>query len=60
MFFWHSLAFFPKGVPDKIRRIGFRFLWERKKESEGIPLVKWKFIEKPNESSRTFTILGGI
>jgi hypothetical protein len=38
----HSLAFIPKGVLEKI---SFRFLWYQKKESEGIPLGKWKAIE---------------
>jgi len=44
--YWHSLAFIPKGVLEKI---SFRFLWYQKKESEGIPLVKWKAIENPKD-----------
>lgn len=47
--FFHSLAYIPKGVLEKIRKKCFKFLLTDKKDNEGIPVVKWKNIAKPKE-----------
>ena len=47
--YWASIAYIPKGILTKIRKMCFSFLWTTSKKSEGIPLAKWKFIAKPKE-----------
>lgn len=47
--YWHSLAYIPKGMVEKIKKKCFSFLWSRKGEREGIPLAKWNKIENPKE-----------
>jgi hypothetical protein len=44
-----SLAHIPKGMLDKIKRKCFNFLWTRKREKEGIPLVKGSRISNQEE-----------
>jgi hypothetical protein len=44
LIYWASIAKIPKGILSKIRKICFQFIWSRKKELIGIPLVKWLWI----------------
>jgi hypothetical protein len=45
--YWMSLAFIPKGVLEKIRKLTFRFLWSGSKEKKGIVWVTWNYIAIP-------------
>jgi hypothetical protein len=47
--FWPTLAYISQGILERNRKKVFRFLWTEKKQTEGIPLVKWKAIAKPKE-----------
>ena len=42
MHFW-----IPVGVIEKIRKICFRFLWSRHKDSAGLPWTSWKNLACP-------------
>jgi hypothetical protein len=44
--YWHSFAYIPVGILDKILRKCFNFLWKGKSE-KGIPPVKWQRLAKP-------------
>jgi len=44
LIYWASIAKIPKGILSKIRKICFQFIWSRKKELIGIPLVRWSWI----------------
>ena len=46
LIYWHLLAYIPKVIVEKISKKCFSFLWERNKQKECIPLVKWNKIEK--------------
>lgn len=45
--YWISIAWIPRGVLDKIRRICFSFLWQGKKEEHSRPWVKWERVATP-------------
>lgn len=45
--YWISLAWIPKGVLEKARRICFRFLWEGSQEHFVLPSVKWNRLAMP-------------
>ena len=45
--YWASIAYIPKGILTKIRKLCFSFLWTASKQTEGIDLVKWKTLSKP-------------
>ena len=47
--YWASIAYIPKGILTKIRKLCFSFLWITSKHIEGIPLVKWKTLARPKE-----------
>jgi hypothetical protein len=38
--YWMTLAYIPRGVLGKLRRIGFRFIWLGRMDIKGIPSVK--------------------
>jgi len=46
-FYWLSLAKIPKSILNIIRRRMFIFMWNRKKEKEGIQLISWDKIANP-------------
>jgi hypothetical protein len=52
-FYWETIVKILEGILSKIRKLNFQFLWRGKKESGGIPMVKWSHISLPNE-------LGGL
>jgi hypothetical protein len=39
--YYFTMDFVPKGVLESTRKKYFEFLWARKKERDGIPLVNW-------------------
>lgn len=45
--YWHSLAYIPMGILEKIKKRCFQFLWKGGKNIGGLPLVKWKRLAKP-------------
>ena len=45
--YWASIAYIPKGILTKIRKLCFSFLWTASKQTEAIDLVKWKTLSKP-------------
>ena len=45
--YWMSLAWIPKGILEKARRICFRFLWSGKHEANVTPWVRWENIAVP-------------
>jgi hypothetical protein len=45
--YWVSLAWVPKGILEKIRRLCFRFLWVGQKESFVMPWIKWETLATP-------------
>jgi hypothetical protein len=45
--YWMSLAWIPKGVLEKARRICFRFLWAGSKDLVVLPWVNWKALAFP-------------
>jgi hypothetical protein len=47
--YWHTMAYIPKVVLETIKKKCFKFMWTRKRENEGIPLVKWQSLAKPKE-----------
>ena len=47
--YWASIAYIPKGILTKIRKLCFSFLWTASKQSEGIALANWKTLAKPKK-----------
>ena len=45
--YWMSLAWIPKRILEKARRICFRFLWSGKQETHVTPWVRWERISIP-------------
>jgi hypothetical protein len=53
--FWMSLAWIPKGILEKIRRICSKFLWEGNHDKSMIPWVKWSTVATPKGLRRLGT-----
>ena len=47
--YWASIAYIPKGILTKIRKLCFSFLWTASKQNDGISLVKWKTLALPKK-----------
>ena len=47
--YWASIAYIPKAILTKKRKMCFLFLWTLSKKNEGTPLTKWKTIALPKE-----------
>ena len=47
--YWASIAYIPKGILTKIRKLCFSFLWTASKQSEGISLANWKTLARPKK-----------
>jgi hypothetical protein len=45
--YWMSLSWIPIGILEKIRRICFKFLWVRTKDSFVLPWVSWEKLAVP-------------
>jgi len=45
--YWMSLAWIPKGILEKIRRLCFTYLWKGNKEGRTMPWVSWRRIALP-------------
>ena len=45
--YWMSLAWIPKSILEKTRKICAKFLWTGKKEQLVLPWVKWDQIARP-------------
>jgi len=43
------MAYIPKGVLEKLRKICFKFLWFGKNDKKKFPLVKWRSITHPKD-----------
>jgi hypothetical protein len=56
--FWMSLAYIPKSIPNKGRKLCFWYLWKGKRDRGGIPLVKRQTLSKPkNQGSWGLKVL---
>ena len=47
--YWASIAYIPKGILTKIRKLCFSFLSTTNKQLEGIALANWKTLAKPKK-----------
>ena len=47
--YWDTIAYIPKGILQKNRKRFFSFIWTTTKQSEGIPLAKWKMLANLKE-----------
>ena len=47
--YWMALAWIPKAILEKARRIFSNFLWNGNKEHKVLPWVKWNQIARPKE-----------
>jgi hypothetical protein len=47
--YWATIANIPKGIFHQICKLIFKFLWSGKKQSDGIPLVKWSTLARPKD-----------
>jgi hypothetical protein len=45
LIYWETISKIPKGILSRVRNICFQFLWRGRRESGGIPLVKWNRID---------------
>ena len=45
--YWMSLAWNPKGILEKARKIGFSFLWVGNQDKFIMPWVSWKVSASP-------------
>jgi hypothetical protein len=45
--YWMSLAWIPKGIMEKIRKLCLKFLWEGAQDKFVIPWVKWSSLALP-------------
>ena len=45
--YWMALAWIPKSILNKTRRICTTFLWTGKKEKKVLPWIKWDQIARP-------------
>ena len=42
--YWATIAYIPKGILQKLRKIFFSFIWSSNRHSKGIHLAKWKVL----------------
>jgi hypothetical protein len=45
--YWMSLAWIPKGILEKVRRLCFSYLWQGNKDKKVLPWVQWEQIVVP-------------
>jgi hypothetical protein len=45
--YWMSLAWIPKGILERARRICFKFIWAGSKDSHVVPWVSWEVLVAP-------------